>query len=607
MMRPVPHLGGIFIMCMLVCINGEMTSYSDALPESVWGEDITLVQLPASKGILGAAKVTMPGAKAADAALKKADKAATAKNQLHEKADDSDDIMHVYNHKTGKLEAKKKKRNSLKKNVDNGDLLKNHTLYNPVMGRKYVLPGGYTSKDQHMSKNGHYYIGNGRRRIGAGFGRRRRTPYVKPTPAEIKARKAFSALRKMPGNPADIKKPVKSKPAQPLSKAKEMLGKAADGKFPKAKKKQAAKKTAKKTAKSGLPKVKGGAKSKSKAKSQLLHAGQDCWRGCYGKQGPCSWCGNGVCCRKGWRDKSNGCDGTLGIKGKGHVCVDASITAKKWNSKTSTKELEFKLVEKKKKAELVQMAAEEKKLPKGLVQPLPSTTGTSAIAAGVKKDKQKIEAKKLETKGDTKGWKAAGASSFTKNCAFLNAFSHLAKGKLSAKNYASLNAVGALLKGMSQKSKKTPGAQYKATMHSLRKKYRRGLGRYVIHHISKAMRDKGVVSLGAVSGKSGLYMRFEGRDLGLTGQMRLLEGVGVRLSNFVAYMKKLTGKVSQVVAASGSSAQHFTREDYTRIFRPACVSKSGGTFKSCSSKGSKSSCRGANCKWVGSWKGNELN
>ena len=29
----------------------------------------------------------------------------------------------------------------------------------------------------------------------------------------------------------------------------------------------------------------------------------------------------GMCCRKGWSDLSGGCDGTLGIEGKGHVCV----------------------------------------------------------------------------------------------------------------------------------------------------------------------------------------------------------------------------------------------------------------------------------------------
>merc|ERR1711998_37520 len=56
----------------------------------------------------------------------------------------------------------------------------------------------------------------------------------------------------------------------------------------------------------------------------LKHAGKDCWSGCNHKQGKCSWCGTGgICCRKGWKDKSNGCDGKLGIAGKGHVCVPA--------------------------------------------------------------------------------------------------------------------------------------------------------------------------------------------------------------------------------------------------------------------------------------------
>lgn len=49
--------------------------------------------------------------------------------------------------------------------------------------------------------------------------------------------------------------------------------------------------------------------------------GQDCWGGCAGRQGICSWCGPfGMCCRFGWSDTSNGCDGSIGVQGRG-VCV----------------------------------------------------------------------------------------------------------------------------------------------------------------------------------------------------------------------------------------------------------------------------------------------
>ena len=60
----------------------------------------------------------------------------------------------------------------------------------------------------------------------------------------------------------------------------------------------------------------------------VLHIGQDCWGGCNAKQGPCSWCGTGRCCRYGWDDTSNGCDGQLGIEGLGHVCVRSPETKK---------------------------------------------------------------------------------------------------------------------------------------------------------------------------------------------------------------------------------------------------------------------------------------
>ena len=52
----------------------------------------------------------------------------------------------------------------------------------------------------------------------------------------------------------------------------------------------------------------------------VLNEGVDCWSGCNAKQGPCDWCGAGMCCRYGWDDKSNGCDGKIGVPGQGHVC-----------------------------------------------------------------------------------------------------------------------------------------------------------------------------------------------------------------------------------------------------------------------------------------------
>ena len=51
-----------------------------------------------------------------------------------------------------------------------------------------------------------------------------------------------------------------------------------------------------------------------------MNAGVDCWEKCGGKQGPCDWCGNGRCCKKGWPDTSNGCDGSFGGNTM-HECV----------------------------------------------------------------------------------------------------------------------------------------------------------------------------------------------------------------------------------------------------------------------------------------------
>lgn len=55
----------------------------------------------------------------------------------------------------------------------------------------------------------------------------------------------------------------------------------------------------------------------------LRHGGKDCWSGCNRKQGRCSWCGDGFCCRKGWHSR-HGCNGHMGGT-HNHVCVSKAV------------------------------------------------------------------------------------------------------------------------------------------------------------------------------------------------------------------------------------------------------------------------------------------
>merc|ERR1712241_1301508 len=51
----------------------------------------------------------------------------------------------------------------------------------------------------------------------------------------------------------------------------------------------------------------------------LKNDGDDCWSGCKGIQGQCSWCGTkGYCCKKD--ERGNGCDGYFGGNGR-HICA----------------------------------------------------------------------------------------------------------------------------------------------------------------------------------------------------------------------------------------------------------------------------------------------
>lgn len=55
----------------------------------------------------------------------------------------------------------------------------------------------------------------------------------------------------------------------------------------------------------------------------LEHLGDDCWGSCGQQQGPCpQFCGSsGMCCRLGFSDTSNGCDGAIGTHTGGHRCA----------------------------------------------------------------------------------------------------------------------------------------------------------------------------------------------------------------------------------------------------------------------------------------------
>ena len=62
-------------------------------------------------------------------------------------------------------------------------------------------------------------------------------------------------------------------------------------------------------------------------KGVLQNYNVKCLDECGKKQGPCSFCGTGMCCRKGWHDSSNGCDQSLGISREDHTCVASPGTS----------------------------------------------------------------------------------------------------------------------------------------------------------------------------------------------------------------------------------------------------------------------------------------
>ena len=62
----------------------------------------------------------------------------------------------------------------------------------------------------------------------------------------------------------------------------------------------------------------------------LLNMGADCWGGCR-ESGLCSWCGDGKCCRRGWKGGERGCAAGEGGEGH-HTCIPPApaLTCPKW-------------------------------------------------------------------------------------------------------------------------------------------------------------------------------------------------------------------------------------------------------------------------------------
>jgi len=76
-----------------------------------------------------------------------------------------------------------------------------HLEYDETMHRDFVKNPGYTTQDT-STEDGHYYLGSGRRRIGAGFGRRRRAVEIPQSKAEINKE---IAVHKMLSDPDSLR------------------------------------------------------------------------------------------------------------------------------------------------------------------------------------------------------------------------------------------------------------------------------------------------------------------------------------------------------------------------------------------------------------------
>lgn len=187
-----------------------------------------------------------------------------------------------------------------------------------------------------------------------------------------------------------------------------------------------------------------------------------------------------------------------------------------------------------------------------------------------------------------------------KNIMFLKVYATLTADKV-VENSRHLGALGSLLKGMAVKSKKSAVAQYRSVMVALAKHSKHGLPKYTLRHVAKAMAGKGLIVMAPVQFKAGIYVRIDGKDLGLQNGYPLLGKLAVRVNAFVQAMASLKKKTSIDL----KSKQHFSLRDFNRLFRPTCMGKASA-FRKCERK-SKSKCATAkDCKWISAWDGSEF-
>jgi len=231
------------------------------------------------------------------------------------------------------------------------------------------------------------------------------------------------------------------------------------------------------------------------------------------------------------------------------------------------------------------------------------------IKAGAKKTVSKKvakEAKKLTKKvagfsksTTTKKSTKAPPKRLLKNVLFLKVYATLVADEV-VDNSRHLGALGTLLKAMAVTSKLNPVQQYVGAMKSLSKAATRGLPKYTLRHVAKAMSGKGLVVMAPVASRPGVFVRLDGRDLGLKESYPLLGKLAIRVATFVTAMAKMKKKIT--IDLKSRNAQHFTLQDFNRIFKPTCTG-TGKAFNKCAKMGKGKCAAAKSCKWIPAWDG----
>jgi hypothetical protein len=86
--------------------------------------------------------------------------------------------------------------------------------------------------------------------------------------------------------------------------------------------------------------------------------------------------------------------------------------------------------------------------------------------------------------------------------------------------------------------------EYSQTVNQVRMRWPLGLGKYLMDKVEMSMPETGILQVDKVSGQSGQFVYINGRSIGLSNKLDILEKLAVRMPTYESILAKLTSRLN---------------------------------------------------------------